>query len=141
MFSKPCKYALRAILYLGRESSADDKLGVQQIAEALNIPKHYLAKILQRLSKHRLITSIKGPKGGFYLNDKNLSHSLLHVIECMDGSHTLNSCILGLPECSGVNPCPMHMDVMSWRNDMISKFERTTIREAVEHLSHHDYQI
>ncbi len=141
MYSKPCKYAIRAILFLGKEASAENKLGVQKIADSLNIPRHYLAKILQRLSKHRMISSIKGPRGGFYLTDKNLDNALLDIIECMDGSHVLTSCILGLPECSSVDPCPMHEQTLSWRSKIIQRLSSTTIRQAVENLSENRYNI
>ena len=71
MFSKACKYAIRAVLYLSVHSSEDQKLGAREIAEAIDVPKPYLAKILQQLSKHKLISSSKGTGGGFYLTERD----------------------------------------------------------------------
>ena len=71
MFSKSCKYGIRAVLYLAVHSSLQKRLGVTEIASELEIPKHFLAKILQQLAKENLISSTKGPSGGFFLSKKN----------------------------------------------------------------------
>ncbi|MFT7197812.1 MAG: hypothetical protein ACI83W_002185 [Marinoscillum sp.] len=33
---------------------------------------------------------------------------LYDVVVGIDGVHLLKDCVLGLPECSGLNPCPGH---------------------------------
>ena len=71
MFSKSCKYGIRAVLYLAVHSTNEKRLGVTEIASELDVPKHFLAKILQQLAKENLISSTKGPTGGFFLNAKN----------------------------------------------------------------------
>jgi Rrf2 family protein len=108
MFSKSCQYALRAVIYLAERKAQEKNVGVKEIAEALKMPQQFLSKILQQLSKHGLISSIKGPNGGFYISEANASVTLLDIVECMDGRGALNGCILGLPACSVENPCPLH---------------------------------
>jgi Rrf2 family iron-sulfur cluster assembly transcriptional regulator len=46
MFLKSCKYGIRAVLYLAIHTKNGEKIGVNDIAEELNVPKHFLAKIL-----------------------------------------------------------------------------------------------
>ena len=70
MFSQACKYAIRAVLYLAVHASEGKKVGVKDIAAALDVPKYFLAKILQQLSRNNLISSTKGPSGGFFLSEK-----------------------------------------------------------------------
>lgn len=65
MFSKACTYAIRAALYLAVHAGPQARLGVKEIAEALDVPKHFLAKILQQLVRNNLVSSVKGPSGGF----------------------------------------------------------------------------
>lgn len=115
MFSKACKYGIRAVLYLAVNSNAEAKLGVKEIAEALDVPKPFLAKILQQLSRHQLISSSKGTGGGFYLSDADRSITLRDIIECIDGEEMFSACILGLPVCSSENPCPLHAKAMVYR--------------------------
>lgn len=116
MFSKACKYGIRAVLYLAVHSSEATKVGAKDIAEALEVPKSFLAKILQQLSRHQLISSSKGIGGGFYLSENDRNVTLSKIIECIDGKEIFSSCVLGLPVCSSENPCPLHAEAEIYRN-------------------------
>jgi Rrf2 family protein len=129
MFSKSCKYAIRAVLFLAINSSEDKKLGAKEIADELDIPKHFLAKILQQLSRHDLIASTKGTGGGFYLAENNLHGNLEAIIECMDGQAIFTSCILGLPVCSSENPCPLHHKFLNYREGLKETVSNQTIKD------------
>ena len=47
-------------------------VNTKEIAEAYSIPVELLAKILQRMVKGGLITSLSGPKGGYSLSTSPL---------------------------------------------------------------------
>ena len=47
---------------------------------------------------------MKGPTGGFYMNEQNWSTTLLTLIEVVDGPFFLQGCGLGLEKCSDTNP-------------------------------------
>jgi Rrf2 family transcriptional regulator, iron-sulfur cluster assembly transcription factor len=130
MFSKTSQYAIRAVLYLAVSSSPENKIGVKEIAEALAVPKHFLAKILQQLSRHNLISSTKGPSGGFFLSAENRKANLRTVIESIDGPDVFNSCILGLPVCSSKNPCPLHAEALTYREGLFNLVGLKTIDEV-----------
>ena len=100
MLSNQSKYAIRGVIYLALYASENNKLGSKEVGEKINVPQPFLAKIFQTLSKEKIINSSKGPKGGFYLTDKELSGNLMTVIECIDGLEAFNSCFMGLPHCS-----------------------------------------
>ncbi len=127
MFSKSCEYALRATLYLSSKSDPEQVIDVKHIAESLNIPQPYLAKILQKLSRNHLISSIKGPNGGFFLTQENLKTTVLEIVECIDGDLTLRTCIMGLPNCSSEKPCQLHTDVLAFRDGLKNALARKTI--------------
>lgn len=129
MFSKSCKYALRAVLFLATQADSDHKIGVKEIAEALDVPKHFLAKILQQLSRYNLISSVKGPSGGFYLSEENQKASLRSVVECIDGPEVFSSCILGLPVCSSEHPCPLHTQAYIYREGLLKLIDGKTIEQ------------
>jgi Rrf2 family protein len=129
MFSQACKYGIRAVLYISANASDDKKLGVKELAEALQTPKHFLAKVLQQLSKHDLIVSVKGPGGGFFLRKDQQDNTLLEVIQSIDGPDSLNGCILGLPVCSSANPCPLHVQAMAYREGLSYQLRHQSIRE------------
>jgi Rrf2 family protein len=128
IFSNSCKYAIRAVLYLATNADESNKLKVDDLAETLDIPKHFLAKILQQLTKHQIISSTKGRNGGFYLTKKNKATSLSTLIEAIDGPVKMRDCILGLENCSDIKPCPYHFAV----SDFKSKFYKQLKNESIE---------
>jgi len=134
MFSKSCKYAIRAVLFLAIHSDLEHKVGVKEIADTLGVPKHFLAKILQQLSRYNLISSVKGPSGGFYLSEDNRKASLRSVVECMDGPEVFSSCILGLPVCSSEHPCPLHTQAYIYREGLLKLIEDKTIGEVARQV-------
>ena len=131
MLSSACKYAIRSILFLAIYADEDHKMGVKQIADSLETPQPFLAKLLQRLRKNGLVSSSKGPGGGFYMMEANFQKSLWAVVECIDNSEKFEQCFLGLSRCSDENPCPVHFTVVPFRNRMLRDFKEKTIEEFV----------
>jgi Rrf2 family protein len=129
MFSKSCQYAIRAVIYLARHHQDGHASGVKEIAGELNAPQQFLAKVLQQLVRHDLVGSTKGPNGGFWLEEKHLSNPVYKIIECVDGPSVLSSCILGLPNCSNMNPCPFHDHFFGCRDGLRDLLESKAVRE------------
>ncbi|RMG78491.1 MAG: Rrf2 family transcriptional regulator [Bacteroidetes bacterium] len=134
MFSKSCQYAIRAVLFLAAYASEEKKMGTKEIAEAIGVPKHFLGKILQQLSRHNLVASTKGPHGGFYLTKEILQSHLIKVVECIDGEDNLKSCILGLPVCSSENPCPLHVQAFAYREGVLYQLKHQTIQDLANRV-------
>ncbi|MCR9287733.1 MAG: Rrf2 family transcriptional regulator [Bacteroidetes bacterium] len=141
MFSKSCKYAIRAVLYLAVHSDESSKIGVKEIADSLEVPKHFLAKILQQLAKHNLIASIKGPSGGFFLTETHINASLIQVVYSMDGPEMFSSCLLGLPVCSSDNPCPLHVQAFAYREGIIYQMKHQTIKELANRIEREELKL
>jgi Rrf2 family iron-sulfur cluster assembly transcriptional regulator len=107
IFSRQCEYALQAVLYLALQPEGK-KCSIKELSKRLKLPYHFLAKILQQLSRKGLLTSLKGPTGGFGLAIPAEQITLFHIVEAIDGPSLFNNCVLGLPECGGKHPCPVH---------------------------------
>lgn len=129
MISKKCKYAIRAILHLAVESCKENKKNIRKLAEELKLPTPYLGKILQELVPKNIITSIKGPNGGFYLTEKNLQTPLINIVKAIDGLSFFETCGLGLDECSDDHPCPIHQDFKISRDHLKNVFANKTVQE------------
>ena len=134
MFSKSCQYGIRAVLYLAVHSTDEKRLGVTEISNQLEVPKHFLAKILQQLAKDKLISSTKGPTGGFFLNSKNRQANLKDIIVALDGSEIFTECILGLKECSSEKPCPLHFQAYGIKEGLNYQLKFQTIDEIAEKI-------
>lgn len=110
LLSQSCMYGIRAAILVTAKGVEDPTnfLPIKQISDELNVSFHYLTKILQVLTKAKIMESYKGPNGGIRLSRDADSIFLNDIIEAVDGSEIFSKCILGLPECSDEKPCPIH---------------------------------
>lgn len=129
MLSRASKYAILSTLFLAEHVKDNKKISVRVIAETIDVPSPFLAKLFQQLVKGKIISSTKGPHGGFYLTKKNQQKTVLDIIENIDGLNRLNECFLGLSECDSSNPCPVHFIVEPFKNSILGKFRDKTIME------------
>ena len=129
MLSNASKYAIRAVLLLADKSSTTEKIGAKQIAHELDIPLAFIAKLLQKLVKADIISSSKGPRGGFYLTKKNKAKNVCNIINVIENENIFDTCFMGLVKCDGKNPCPIHHIVAKFKEELLHKFETQTIAE------------
>ena len=123
MFSKATEYALRATIYIAQKSSAESKLGIDEIAKAIDSPKSFTAKILQQLTRNnKVISSVRGPNGGFFISEKAKKQPVRAVLQAMGESELLERCVLGLNKCSELKPCPMHNQYKDIKQQLIKSF-------------------
>lgn len=123
MFSKTCEYAIRAMIYIARQSKDGRKTGVKAIAAEIDSPEHFIAKILQDLVKKGLLQSAKGPNGGFYLEGEFTKCSIADIVRATDGDRLFTGCGLGLKQCSETRPCPIHKEFKAVRQSLHSMLE------------------
>ncbi len=128
MFSKACEYGIKASIFIAEQSLKGDKVGQVAIAKAINSPEAFTAKTLQILTKHGIISSERGPHGGFFFNELQLSSTLLcHIVEVIDGTNLYKGCGLGLERCNQDAPCPLHHQFKQIRDDLRNMLETTLV--------------
>ena len=107
MLTKAGEYAVRCMLYLaGSETS--EVVARKDIAEAMNIPGAFLAKIAQELARAGLIQIVQGPRGGYRLLKRPEDVLLLDVIEAVEGEILLNECLFRPESCGRSSLCVVH---------------------------------
>lgn len=85
--SRSTGYALLALAYIAQHK--DKKIILSQsIAEKHKIPVEYLLKILQQMVRANILTSKRGPRGGFTLAIPPKKISLLQIIEAVEGPYS-----------------------------------------------------
>lgn len=134
MISKSSGYAIRGATYLVVKSGKNRKIGIHEIAEELEVPQHFMAKILQELAKRKIIGSAKGPNGGFYALPGTSKISVISIIDAIDGLAALGRCQLGREECSHSNPCPIHFDIIEPWNKILRVLENKVIGDMVDRV-------
>src|SRR5258706_13832480 len=102
--SKKSDYALIAVRHLASHG-AERSHSASDIAEAYGISAPLLAKVLQRLAKHGLVTARHGSSGGYQLARHPKNISALEVISAGDGPMMITSCVTSHGACDQRNTC------------------------------------
>jgi len=131
MLSNTCKYALRALIYLGKHSGGEHRIGIKKISEDLGLSSPFLGKILQNLVKQKLLVSTKGPNGGFALGKKPENITLWDIVTKVDGEEFFTNCLITLEPCKTHDPskplCPIHSQYDTLRKQICSFYKDTTL--------------
>ena len=135
MLSNTSKYAIRAVIYLALYAGEEKKIGIKQISKELNIPTPFLGKILQTLAKQKLLSSTKGPHGGFGLGKPANEISLIDIVDIIDGQDVFNNCLIRLEDCNDKEPCSMHDKYIEIRKNLMTLFQKEKISELVDEIN------
>ncbi len=127
MFSKTCEYAIRAMIFIAQKTREGDRIGIKDIAKGIDSPEHFIAKILQELSRKGIVQSAKGPNGGFYLDNISMNRSLADIVRAVDGDKIFRGCGLGLRQCSEAQPCPIHHEFKKIRLGLFEMLDNSKV--------------
>lgn len=121
--TRKTEYALVAMTDLARKRPAN--ISAREIGQRFHLPLPLLTNILNQLARHGLITSTRGPKGGYRLAREADQISLVDVLEAIEGSVKLTSCCpdgTGSydPTCEFRPTCPVNQPIQNV-HDMVRK--------------------
>jgi len=129
MLSRTGTYALQATLYLAANSNGR-AVPTSEIAERLEAPADYLAKVLRELRRHGLLTSTRGAHGGYRLALAPPEMTVADVVEPFDGFEAPKSCLLGGP-CDLDDPCTAHARRLEWIEAQRKILRETTVADLL----------
>lgn len=138
MLSKSTEYAIRALVYVQLQNWEQKRPGVGEIAQEIDAPLAYTAKILQTLTRNKLMGSMKGRGGGFFFNNNSSNLTLYDVIHIVEGDHCFLKCGFGLKQCNNENPCPLHDKYTIVRDGFLDIVNTETIKSLSEKILHGD---
>ncbi|HUH73524.1 MAG TPA: Rrf2 family transcriptional regulator [Chitinophagales bacterium] len=136
MLSNTCKTAIKAVIYLASKEESGENAGVKEISQYINASEHTVSKILQNLVRQKIIHSIKGPTGGFYITKEQQEQPIITIVNTIDGKDLFNQCGLGLSKCSSSHPCPIHDDYKRGREIIHHLFNTKTINVLCGPVEH-----
>ncbi len=87
------------MLYLAVNYEDNVNIGIKKISKELELPTPFLGKILQNLVKEGLLSSTKGPHGGFILKKDPYDINMYDIVKIIDGNKMFYECFLGLKIC------------------------------------------
>ncbi len=128
MFSQTVEYALRTIVWLATQKGAPRT--TQEIADAARVPVGYLSKVLQMLTRAKLLNSQRGVNGGFTLARRPEELTALDVVSAVDPIRRIDKCPLGI-QSHEANLCPLHDRL----DDAIALVEKSLAATKISELS------
>ena len=129
MLSKTTEYALRAIVYLAKGNNAHNTTS-QLIAAATHVPEGYMSKVLNTLTRHGIVTSQRGPTGGFALMKAPETLTMLDIVQAVEPLPKIQNCPLKLTEHCG-HLCPLHSFLAELVQVVEAKLASTTVADLL----------
>jgi Rrf2 family protein len=141
-FTVSIEYAIHGLIYLARAGSEKAVL-LSDIASAVKVPKEYMRKIFQMLTRGGLVAGRRGAGGGYRLARPPEELTLRQAVEAVEGSLPLYGCLHMRRHCELALTCPVQKAFESARQKMAEALQDTTIadltREIVENRREHSW--
>lgn len=83
--TKAATYAILSVLEIARRGGTSRGVRAKEIAELFQLPAAYAAKVMTQLGRANILSSGRGPRGGFMLAKPADAVSFLEIIEAVDG--------------------------------------------------------
>jgi Rrf2 family protein len=138
--SKKTDYALLALQYLATNGASGD-VSARAIAERFEIPLELLAKILQQLARHGLISAHKGVHGGYHLARSADAVSLADVVQAIDGPVTLTACSPVAARCDQFAACTVRDPLWRVRERILALLRTVTVADMNDRDEHHPVSV
>ncbi len=130
MFSKACQYGIKASVYIVSQTAMGNRVSLREIAQSIDSPEAFTAKILHQLSKQNILASLKGPTGGFQIPvGKAQTLKVIDIVAAIDGDSIYAGCALGFDYCDENRPCSMHSKFAEIREDLKNMLHDTSLFE------------
>jgi len=138
--TRKADYALVALAFLGRcHRDGTPPVSARQIAEKFNLPSPLLSNVLKDLAHARLVSSTRGPAGGYELAADPARTTLMEVIAAVDGPVQLSMCcnaadglrIIG-QGCELAERCPIRTPIRRLHQRIVGVLERTTLADLMD---------
>ena len=130
MLTQTAEHALRACLFLAGRPEGE-RVSADAIAAAVGAPGNYLAKTLKLLAREGIVSSLRGPTGGFRLEVPAHHLTVADLMTPFETPDLNPMCLLGERPCSERTPCRAHHRWVRTRREARVAFERTTIADLL----------
>ena len=128
-------YAVRVVVALA-ETPAGDIVRTEDLSHATGVPRPYLKKIIQALSRAHLVDTRQGRRGGVRLRRDPSTITLRHMVEAIEGPIHLNRCLARAGFCPRDSVCPVHPVWRRIQGVLVRELDGVTARDLAADVSH-----
>ena len=130
LITRNTDYGIRALCFIAKNK--DKVVSVPELVKALKIPRPFLRKILQSLTRSGFVRSYKGIGGGFVLAIRPDKLYIVEVAKVFQGSLNLNECFLNKKVCPNRKTCPLKKKIDKIEKNVISELWSITIGQLLK---------
>ena len=135
IYSQACAYAIRGLTHLAAVRPEGYML-VDDLCEAGNLPRHFVAKIFQDLVRKGILLSAKGRGGGFALAKPAGELFLYDIVAAIDGTDRFTTCVVGMTTCDEEQACAQHEVWCGIRTEIVEFLQTTSLEKMAKTLKH-----
>ena len=128
LITRKTDYALRAICYIAKQGKV---VTVSELGKGLWVPRSFIRKILQQLSKKKILASYKGQFGGFKLKILPKKILVIQIMRIFQGQVGLNGCFLKKNICPNKGKCILRKKIHLIEDSVIKQLEKINIASLV----------
>ena len=135
MISKKCKYAIHALVYMGKEPH--EKFLIKDVSVACRIPKKFLEAILLDLKRAGILGSKQGKGGGYFMRRAPSEVNLAEVVRLFDGAIAAVPCATykfyeSCAECEDEETCSVRDAFLQIRNATVEMLKANTLEDMIQ---------
>ena len=127
---KKAEYALIAMAHMARLPS-DQLASNRELAKLYDMPPEILGKVLQALTRARLILSLQGVKGGYHLAQPATQIMVAQIIEAVEGPLHLAPCALDHYRCQQSHRCNIRRPVFRLQERLLTFIRQLNLADFI----------
>lgn len=140
ILSRTSQYAIQAMIFIATQPRGVPVL-IRKVAEHLGVPPPYLAKIMQSLSRGKLIDSFRGRQGGVCLHEGGEQTDLMKILTLIEGPGLTDNCVLGLKICGDDTACPVHTQWKPIKTKIVKLLTQQTLSKLASAVQSGKYRL
>ncbi len=125
------RYGLRIMLDLALNDGTKPRM-IHQIAKSQQISEKYISRLIIKLRKAGMVSSIRGAKGGYRIAQTPETLTLLEILEAMEGPVSIVGCVRHPGSCKVTEECAAREIWCTLNEEIRSSMAKVTLREIVE---------
>jgi Rrf2 family protein len=131
--SKKTEYALMAVKFIAKKTNGNSATA-KEISEGYNIPYDLLSKVLQQLTKKKVIKSFQGIKGGYSLSKGPDNLTLIDIIRAVEPNYQITECMQkgrSEKDCTLLDCCMIRDPLAKVQKEIEKLFRSVTIYQIL----------
>jgi len=130
LITRNTDYAVRALCCIAEKK--EEVISTDRFVKSLEMPRPFLRKILQTLTKEGLLNSSKGKNGGFSLAVSPEKITLIEVMKIFQGSIRLSEHKFKKSDCPHIKDCLLKKKIDEIEKEVIAKLKAITISSILK---------